>query len=863
MDFEPVVGHRQGMHYTPRMRSPTRLSVFFLLFLTCHCGLAAETQWQDKPLREYISWLVEQNVAIIYSSDLVRPEYTVLSEPDAPTSVAALREVLAPHGLSLVNGPGDSFLIVRHASPHGAIDLTVTEAGTNHRVAAAALLVDGKLLGHTDEHGSLLVANQQPGAHSITVKAPGYANSVSGGIIIEAGQNLAISIDLLPLQQQLMEIVVTSSLYSLAYDPAGSHTFLDRDLTTRLPDIGDDAVRSVHRLPGIANGGVSIRSHVRGGIDNEQLVLFDGLRLYEPYHLQDFHAISTIIDQNAIASIDFYSAGYQVRHGDRMSGVIDMSMRQPPSETVTELALSFFNASVLSMGRFGGSDKGDWLFTARRGNLDLIADVVNSDYGSPRYEDSLMHLGWEISDRTYLSGNLILSFDKVSLAELDGSEQASSKYRNRIAWFKAVTDWTTELSSTTILSATKIDNDRVGLKNDPDVVSGNVTDIRNFQSVALRQDWQWTVSDQWLFSSGFDVKRLESDYQYDSTLNIFSPFDQILGNQPLVVRSIQTAPRGAQYAVYLESRWRPFDDWILDGGVRWDQQTYTVADNDDQISFRFNLLHFLNDRTELRFGAGRFYQAQEINELQIADGVATFFAAQRANHLVASITHEWSSGIDIRLELYEKKYRSLASRYENVFDALVLNPELQIDRFRINAVAATSKGAEVMISGDNDSESMLWWLSYTWSMIEDSLADSDVRRSWDQTDTIKAGINWDWKKWSFSAAGSIHSGWPKTELMVETVTNPDGSTDLLASTTPRNSLSQSTFHTVDARASRRFDVAKGELTVFLEVTNIYDQQNVCCTKYRLQTDSSGNQTLVINEDHWLPLIPSLGVIWQF
>ena len=851
------------MHYTPRMSLPTRLCVPLILTILSNFAGAAETHWPDRPLQDYIAWLIQQDIAIIYSSDLVLPEYTVKGEPNNPNSVAALREILEPYGLSLADGPGDSLLIVRQESFYGSIALTVTEAGTNYLVADAALLVDGKQSGHTDMHGRLVLADQQPGVHVLTVAASGYANSDASSVTVETGQSSTVTINLQPLQQQLTEIIVSSSLYSLKYDPAGSHTFLDRDMTTRLPDIGDDAVRSVHRLPGIASGGVSTRSHVRGGIDNEQLFLFDGLRMYEPYHLKDFHALSTIVDQNAIAGIDFYSAGYQVRYGDRMSGVIDMSMREPSSETMTELALSFFNASVLSMGRFGGSDKGDWLITARRGNLDVIADIVNSNYGSPRYEDTLLHLGWDLSDRTYLGGNAIFSYDKISIAELDGSEKASAKFRNRIAWLKAVTDWTTDLSSTTILSATTIDNDRVGLNDVPGVSSGNVDDVRSFQSLALRQDWQWTASQKWLFSSGFDVKRLEADYQYASTLNILPPFDQILDNQPSVVRSIQTAPRGAQYAAYLESRWRPFENWILDGGIRWDQQTYTVANDDDQISLRFNLLHYLNERTELRFGGGRYYQAQEINELQVADGVETFFPAQRADHLVASVSHELISSIDIRLELYQKKYRTLSPRYENVFDPLVLIPELQIDRFRIDADGAESKGAEIMITGESDSESLLWWLSYTWSMIEDSLADSNVKRSWDQTDSIKAGVNWDWKKWSFSAAGSIHSGWPRTDLMVETVTNPDGSANLLASTTPRNSLSHSTFHTVDARASRRIDVAKGELTAFLEITNIYDQQNTCCTKYRLQTDSGGNQVLISNEDHWLPLIPSLGVIWRF
>ena len=840
-----------------------RLSVSLVLVFVCHSSLHAESLWQDQPLRDYIAWLASQDISVIYSSDLVLPEYTVTNEPAEPGSVVALRQALEPYGLSLVKGPGDSLLIVRQQNINGRIELTVLEAGTAFGIATARVFVDGKLFGNTNENGGLSIAEQPPGRFILQIEAPGYVDAAERNIELAAGQTLPVRIDLRPIQQSLPEIVVTSSLYNLQYDAVGSHTFLDRDLTTKLPDVGDDAVRSIDRLPGVANGGVSTRNHVRGGANNEQLFLFDGLRLYEPYHLKDFHALSTIIDQNAIADIDFYSAGYQVQYGDRMSGVVDIAMREPTSETVTELGLSFFSASVLSMGRFGGSDRGDWLLTGRRGNLDLVADVVNSDYGKPRYQDAVLHLGWELSDRTYISGNALLSYDKISVAELDDSENASAKYRNRILWLKADTAWNRNLSSSTTLSATRIDNDRVGVEDIPDMVSGSVVDNRQFQSVALKQDWQWTMSNKWLFGTGFDIKRLEAEYEYDSTLNIFPPFDQILDNQPSLVRSIRTAPRGAQYAVYIETRWRPFDDLILDAGMRWDQQTYTTASDDSQISPRLNVLYRWGERTEVRLGFGQFYQAQEINELQVADGVSTFFAAQRARHAVASLSHKLTSGIDVRVEIYKKRYRQLMPRFENAFDPLVLIPELQIDRVRIDGEAAVSKGVELMVTGGNDTESLLWWLSYTWSVIEDSLTEGTVKRSWDQSHTVKAGINWDWNKWNFSAAGSVHTGWPRTELIVESVTNPDGSSALLASTTPRNALRHSVFHSIDARASRRFDVSKGELSVFLEITNLYDRENPCCTKYRVLTDGSGNQTLDADQGNWLPLIPSLGVTWRF
>jgi hypothetical protein len=149
------------------------------------------------------------------------------------------------------------------------------------------------------------------------------------------------------------------------------------------------------------------------------------------------------------------------------------------------------------------------------------------------------------------------------------------------------------------------------------------------------------------------------------------------------------------------------------------------------------------------------------------------------------------------------------------------------------------------------------------SEISDNLPGGDVKRSWDQSHTLKAGVNWDWQRWSFSAAGSVHTGWPRTDLSVETINNPDGSTSLIASTTERNALRHSVFHSIDVRASRKFAVAIGELTGFIEITNLYNRENPCCTKYRVETDVSGNQSLSKNQGNWLPISPSLGVIWQF
>lgn len=662
-----------------------------------------------------------------------------------------------------------------------------------------------------------------------------------------------------PEAPPIPEIVVTSSLHRLDYTNPATHTYLDRELVTRLPTTADEAVRLTNRLPGTANGGVSARSHIRGGEANEVLFLLDGLRLYEPYHLKDFQAVATIINASAIGGMDFYTGAYPAHYGDRMSGVLSVELRQPSKPIETELAVSFFNTSLLSTGTFGNAEQGDWLVSARRGNLDLIVDVIDPDFGSPDYQDYLAHLGWEFGPRSQLSANFLISDDKLRLVEVNRGEQATASYSNQVGWVKWRAEWTDALASDTILAISDITDRRFGVLNLPGIVSGNLEEVREFSALEIRQDWRWVASDRWMLRYGFDIKNLDAKYLFSSVQAVRGPFDSILDNRPSTVRDFDLAPAGAQYAAYAELRWRPLDRWIVDLGMRWDQQTYTTSADDKQYSPRASILYQPSKQSELRVGWGRYYQAQEINELQVSDGVTDFFPAQQAEHFVVSFSHEFGSNLDADVSLYRKSFRSLQPRFENSFSTLTLLPELQFDRVMVDPSGAEALGAELMLSRGSSEDELFWWLGYAWSEIYDETAGGDVVRSWDQTHTFKGGLSWKWGAWSFSAAAEAHTGWPRTSMTGELALQPDGSEALVIEVSERNAFRYSNFHALDIRVSRDFDLTRGDLTAFLEVTNLYDQQNPCCIEYSVGPDGS----LASRDKHWLPLVPSLGVIWRF
>ena len=80
---------------------------------------------------------------------------------------------------------------------------------------------------------------------------------------------------------------------------------------------------------------------------------------------------------------------------------------------------------------------------------------------------------------------------------------------------------------------------------------------------------------------------------------------------------------------------------------------------------------------------------------------------------------------------------------------------------------------------------------------------------------------------------------------------------------PRNAEQLGTFATIDFRISREFPVRIGRLSGFFEVTNATNRKNECCIDYDLDEDDDGNVYLDRTLDHWLPIIPAIGVLWEF
>ncbi len=708
------------------------------------------------------------------------------------------------------------------------------------------------------ENGTPLeVMREILGPHGLTVKDQGGAYVIVRDTPQKSSQDSAVPARVQPEAPGIETVVVAASRYEISREIAASRFRLDRRTIQNMPDVGEDPIRVVQRLPGAAASGASAKTHFRGGEENEVGIMLNGQWLFDPFHIRDYQNVFSTIDARAIDGVEVYTGGFPVRYGDRMSGMVLMNSLDAEESRHHEIGLSVFNTSLLTTGSEGGRK---WLLSARRGNLDL---VIDPKFGQPSYYDVFGEYALELSPNVRLSVNALYADDQVELIlETDPAEreQVVSDTRNAQAWLRLDSNWSPSLASSTVLSFLDYSNRRAGETNDAEKMVATVSDNREVRRVGMRQDWVWRPSEDHLMQWGLEVAWSSADYAYRGSAEYYGL--QALFGQPPIDRLLEANPEGGSYAVYVADRWKLSPRAVLEWGLRWDDQTYTDLTSDSQLSPRVSAMYRLRDNTEVRVSAGRYHQSQSIQSLQIEDGVTQFWPAQRADHVIVGVRRMFGNDVSLRAEAFVKEIRKPRPRFENLYDPLGVLPELQADRVRLDPSLAQARGIELSV--DWAAGAWDWWATYTWSRVVDRIEARDEPRSWDQRHAFQLGLGWHDENWSFSTAFSVRTGWPATGLsLVQTGVDSDGDPDYRAVPGPRNAERLPTFSSLDLRLSRRFNVRRGTLLAFVEVSNAANRRNVCCIDWDLTDEPDGSLALEQSRDYWMPLLPAIGILWEF
>jgi hypothetical protein len=140
-----------------------------------------------------------------------------------------------------------------------------------------------------------------------------------------------------------------------------------------------DVGRSIKHLPGVMPGTELTNGfYVRGGGQDQNLVLIDGVPIYNMNHAFGFYSI---FNSEAINSINITKSGFSARHGGRLSGLTDVVMKEGNSRGVHGIFLNSLVAFTLDLnGPLSRDGRTTFAISARRSHWDLLfMRAVNTD----------------------------------------------------------------------------------------------------------------------------------------------------------------------------------------------------------------------------------------------------------------------------------------------------------------------------------------------------------------------------------------------------------------------------------------------------------------------------------------------------
>jgi outer membrane receptor protein involved in Fe transport len=653
----------------------------------------------------------------------------------------------------------------------------------------------------------------------------------------------------------LAEIVVTPSRFDLLGEEAEQRQFLSREEVRSVPHISDDFYRAIRHIPGAASDDISARFNIRGGEEDEAVVLLDGAEIYDPFHVKDLVRAFSSIDVEAIGSVDILTGGFPAQYGGRMSGVIDIGT-VAPTDTHTEVGASLLNLRALTQGTMANG-RGEWLLSVRRGYLHELLELVDSTNDvDPRYYDLLGKVQWTLNAKNVLSAHVLGSRDNLRLEKAVNATGAKASYDDGYIWLNLRSSPAPRLLTQNVIEYGKTGHTRRG-GYDEDGQTGRIDDKRDADFISVKNDTSIDITPRHLVKAGVSAKRFDARYDYDGNATIHESILNLGGAPETIVRSAHLGVTSNELAVYVSERARVTERLVVEAGARWESESHTP--DGAHVSPRINAAWTLTPSTTLRAAWGHFYQPQGAYELQVEDGVTQFSPAQRAEHRVVGVDHLFGRGISGRVELYDKIITDPHPRFENLFDRVILFPELRPDRVRVAPDRSTARGIEVLLRAEPDGP-LSAWLSVTHAKVEDEIGDTAIARAWDQRNALTFSVNYKvGEHWNFNTAGTWHSGWPTTPLFASVSGNR-----LLTELGPLRSQRLRTYRRIDFRASRRIATSRGAFGFFIDVFNVLNMSNVTSIDGFI-IESRGNGALGVRpvENAVVGVVPSFGITWQF
>lgn len=461
-----------------------------------------------------------------------------------------------------------------------------------------------------------------------------------------------------------------------------------------------DILKAVLMLPGVKTvGEASGGFNVRGGSQDQNLVLFNGNTIYNPSHL---FGLFSSFNPDIVENVELYKSSIPAQYGGRISSVLSVESKRGDTERLRgSLSAGVLTSRFHLEGPIGRKRKTSFIVGGRTTYSDWLLKRLprNSYYqnGSAGFGDLNLGITHRFSPNSVLRLNGYYAADRFSF-----NRDTSFNYSNLNA------------SAQYLYRGSRGNEFQISAGYDQ---FGNITGIHGWESGAF--DLETAVRDVFLrsmysFPAGNHLIRMGADVVgYGLMPGSMSPY----GEMSMVQAKTLDTELAVEPAIFISDEWDINDKLSVEGGLRLNSFFYTGQSGkyvgpEIRLSARYSIL------SNLSIKAGVNTMRQNIHLISNTSSVSPMDTWKLSDGDIKPTTGwqaaggvywtDMSTGIDFSLEGYYKRTQNCLDYRQGA--QLSMNENLAAD---LLPVFGKAYGVEALVK--KTTGNLTGWASYSYS----------------------------------------------------------------------------------------------------------------------------------------------------
>ncbi len=647
-----------------------------------------------------------------------------------------------------------------------------------------------------------------------------------------------------------------------------------------------DPINVLKTIPGVVPGGEGLSGlSIRGGSPDQNLILLEGMPIYEVNHSGN---IASIFIDESIRSIDFMKSGLPARYGGRLNTAINIQLKdgnnvQRNSMLSTGLqGITFFTQGPVVKEKltYAATFRQSWIdnvLAPFKNKFELYNDI------NIGYSDAQLKLCYKIKstqklslacymgrDKLILSKNTLVQADQLNVSSTN-SFSSSNKLLS-INYDHLLSNRVKLNIQTGILSYGVVSHGLYSYLSDKIDTISNYLDVINKTSILDKQlsiNMDYYISENTKLKYGIGYISHSYNPAVKQSISKIDNINEIWGGQDSSVTA-------NEFFGYIEGNIK-YKNFIFVPGI------YAVNYSADGVtlpSMQPRLQIYYKPWDAVQFNASYTNSAQYIHLLtnsglglpsELWVPSTKRIPAEKINYLSIGSKIDFSENFSGKLGYYYKYYYNVIDYTEPVDNILnVINPKIVTPIFntqrdwerKTTLGKGKSYGYEVSLTYND--EKLQSWLSYHFGRsrrIFDKIDDGkEFVTKFDKPHNISLGATYMVNKWQIGFTWVYTSGQPFT-LADEVFSSPPDLSLIgakLIKPSGRNNYRMPDFHQLSVSASRNFAIKEIQAKVNFGLYNAYNRLNA----FYLYSVEDEDRTRFFKVSIF-PILPQLNVVFSW